>query len=142
MLQTISQRGIFLRSLANKEYSYKMKMENFADVFTPPTKTLIYRKHLHSKLNLFSKRPTRKKKKKKNWHQGIGNLFIIYTCTVLTTNEYTPNRKTLLMKWISSKDMETATRVQILEFVCISHSPNFIGKERNPCNLPHPHSYK
>ena len=39
--------------------------------------------------------------------------------------------------WLSSQDMDTATRVQILDLTdCISHSTNTLGKGMNPIILP------
>ena len=39
--------------------------------------------------------------------------------------------------WLSSKEMDTATRVQILdETDSISHSTNTLGKDMNPIILP------
>ena len=39
--------------------------------------------------------------------------------------------------WLSSKEMDTATRVQILDKTdCISHSTNTLGKGMNPIILP------
>ena len=39
--------------------------------------------------------------------------------------------------WLSLQDMDTATRVQILdETDCISHSTNTLGKGMNPIILP------
>ena len=41
------------------------------------------------------------------------------------------------MQWLSSQEMNTATRVQILdETHCISHSTNTLGKGMNPIILP------
>ena len=40
-------------------------------------------------------------------------------------------------KWLSSYEMDTVTRVQILdETDCISHSTNTLGKSMNPIILP------
>ena len=42
-----------------------------------------------------------------------------------------------VVKWLSSQDMDTATRVQILDLTdCISHSTNTLGKGMNPIILP------
>ena len=42
-----------------------------------------------------------------------------------------------VVKWLSSKEMDTATRVQILDQAnCISHSTNTLGKGMNPIILP------
>ena len=42
-----------------------------------------------------------------------------------------------VVNWLSSLDMDTATRVQILdESDCISHSTNTLGKGMNPIILP------
>ena len=42
-----------------------------------------------------------------------------------------------MVKWLSSQEMNTATRVQILdENDCISHSTNTLGKGMNPIILP------
>ena len=42
-----------------------------------------------------------------------------------------------VMSWLSSKEMDTTTRVQILdETDCISHSTNTLGKDINPIILP------
>ena len=42
-----------------------------------------------------------------------------------------------LGKWLSSQELDTATRVQILdEADCISHSTNTLGKGMNPIILP------
>ena len=39
--------------------------------------------------------------------------------------------------WLSSQEMDTETRVQILdEIYCISHSTNTLGKSMNPIILP------
>ena len=39
--------------------------------------------------------------------------------------------------WLSSQEMDTATRVQILdEADCISHCTNTLGKGMNPIILP------
>ena len=39
--------------------------------------------------------------------------------------------------WLSSQELDTATRVQILiETNCISHSTNTLGKGMNPIILP------
>ena len=39
--------------------------------------------------------------------------------------------------WLSSWEMDTVTRVQILdETDCISHCSNTLGKGMNPVNLP------
>ena len=39
--------------------------------------------------------------------------------------------------WLSSKEMDTTTRVQILdEADCISHNTNTLGKGMNPIILP------
>ena len=39
--------------------------------------------------------------------------------------------------WLSSQDIDTATRVQILDLTdCISHSTNTLGKGMNPIILP------
>ena len=39
--------------------------------------------------------------------------------------------------WLSSQEMDSATRVQILdEAGCISHSTNTLGKGMNPIILP------
>ena len=39
--------------------------------------------------------------------------------------------------WLSSQDMDTVTRVQILDKTdCISHSTNTLGKGMNPIILP------
>ena len=44
---------------------------------------------------------------------------------------------TYLVSWLSSLEMDTATRVQILdETDCISHSTNTLGKGMNPIILP------
>ena len=41
------------------------------------------------------------------------------------------------MQWLSSKEMDTATRVQILDQTyCISHNTNTLGKGMNPNILP------
>ena len=42
-----------------------------------------------------------------------------------------------VVKWLSTGEMDTATRVQILdETDCISHSTNTLGKGMNPTILP------
>ena len=42
-----------------------------------------------------------------------------------------------VVQWLSSEEMDTATRVQILaETDCISHSTNTLGKGMNPIILP------
>ena len=42
-----------------------------------------------------------------------------------------------VVQWLSSQDMDTATRVQILDLTdCISHSTNTLGKGLNPNILP------
>ena len=42
-----------------------------------------------------------------------------------------------VVKWLSSLEMDTATRVQILdETDCISHSTNTLGKGVNPIIFP------
>ena len=42
-----------------------------------------------------------------------------------------------VVKWLSSLEMDTATRVQILaETDCISHSTNILGKGMNPIIFP------
>ena len=42
-----------------------------------------------------------------------------------------------VVEWLSSQEMDTATRVQILdESDCISHSTNTLGKGMNPIILP------
>ena len=42
-----------------------------------------------------------------------------------------------MVKWLSLQEMDTATRVQILdETDCISHSTNTLGKGMNPIILP------
>ena len=42
-----------------------------------------------------------------------------------------------VVSWLSSQEMDTATRVQILdETDCISHSTNTLGKGMNPIILP------
>ena len=42
-----------------------------------------------------------------------------------------------MVKWSSSLDMDTATRVQILDQAnCISHSTNTLRKGMNPIILP------
>ena len=42
-----------------------------------------------------------------------------------------------VVKWLSSKEMDTVTRVQTLdETDCISHSTNTLGKGMNPIILP------
>ena len=42
-----------------------------------------------------------------------------------------------VVEWLSSKEIDTATRVQILdETDCISHSTNTLGKGMNPIILP------
>ena len=42
-----------------------------------------------------------------------------------------------VVQWLSSQDMDTATRVQILEETdCISHSTNTRGRGKNPNILP------
>ena len=42
-----------------------------------------------------------------------------------------------VVQWLSSQDMDTATRVQILDLTdCISHSTNTIGKGMNPKYSP------
>ena len=42
-----------------------------------------------------------------------------------------------VVNWLSSYEMDTATRVQILdETDCISHSTNTLGKGMNPIILP------
>ena len=39
--------------------------------------------------------------------------------------------------WLSSQDMDTATRVQILDLTdCISHTTNTLEKGMNPIILP------
>ena len=43
----------------------------------------------------------------------------------------------LVVQWLSLKEMDTATRVQILvKTDCISHSTNILGKSMNPIILP------
>ena len=43
----------------------------------------------------------------------------------------------LVVQWLSSQDMDTATQVQILdETDCISHSTNNLEKGMNPIILP------
>ena len=45
--------------------------------------------------------------------------------------------KVPVVKWLSSQDMDTTTRVQILdETDCISHSTNTLGEGMNPIILP------
>ena len=45
--------------------------------------------------------------------------------------------KVPVVQWLSSQDMDTATRVQILdETDCISHNTNTLGKGMNPIILP------
>ena len=42
-----------------------------------------------------------------------------------------------MVQWLSSEDMDTATRVQILDLTdCISHCNNTLGKGMNPNILP------
>ena len=42
-----------------------------------------------------------------------------------------------VVQWLSSQDMDSTTRVQILDLAdCSSHSPNTIGKGINPIILP------
>ena len=42
-----------------------------------------------------------------------------------------------MVYWLSSQEMDTAIRVQILdETDCISHSTNTLGKGMNPIILP------
>ena len=42
-----------------------------------------------------------------------------------------------VVKWLSTYEMDTVTRVQILdETDCISHSTNILGKDMNPIILP------
>ena len=42
-----------------------------------------------------------------------------------------------VVQWLSSQDMDTATRVQILDQTdCISHSTNTLGKGMIPIILP------
>ena len=42
-----------------------------------------------------------------------------------------------VVKWLSSQEMDTTKRVQILdETDCVSHSPNTLGKGMNPIILP------
>ena len=41
------------------------------------------------------------------------------------------------LRWLSSLEVDTATRVQILDDTdCISHSTNTLGKGMNPIILP------
>ena len=43
----------------------------------------------------------------------------------------------LVVSWLLSEEMDTATQVQILgETDCISHSTNTLGKGMNPIILP------
>ena len=45
--------------------------------------------------------------------------------------------KVAVVQWLSSKEMDTATRVQILdETDCLSHSTNTLEKGMNPIILP------
>ena len=42
-----------------------------------------------------------------------------------------------MVYWLSSSEMDTVTRVQILHVTdCISHSTNTFGKDMNPIILP------
>ena len=44
---------------------------------------------------------------------------------------------TLISSWLSSLEIDRATRVQILDnAVCISHGANILGKYLNPTILP------
>ena len=47
------------------------------------------------------------------------------------------NMEVPVVQWLSSQDMDTATRVQILDLIdCISHSTNTLGKGMNPKYSP------
>ena len=86
--------------------------------------------------------------------QGLGNYLSFHFLSVLPTSR-TKQQSSLcalsqeseeqqvlevpVVKWLSSQDMDTATRVQILdETDCISHCTNTLGKGMNPIILPPP----
>ena len=80
---------------------------------------------------------------------GNANNFVqdLNSCPYPTTETVaprTPSNIIILCKvevpvvwWLSSQEMDTVTRVQILvETDCISHSTNTLGKGMNPITLP------